>query len=200
MFQKTVSFQYASGLPGEIAEDGPLRASPFRLVANATNAAAPIGFGLAFTYVPGTGVEVSNPGNLAAVRLARPGGGAVATASENVFAGILIHPKEHALYGSTAGPLEPVYSLPADSWGELCRVGILWANVSSPNTAGMGAPGDSLAYNPVNGQLTAFNGTAVPANLIQIPGARLLSYIGQNAAQLLAKIELTTVAYAPVAP
>lgn len=199
MFQKTVAFQYASGLPGEIAEDGPLRASTFRLVANATNAGAPIGFGLAFTYVPGATVESSNPNGLAPVRLARPGGGAVATAAENVFAGILIHPKEHALYGTTAGPLEPVYSLPADSWGELCRVGILWANVTTANTAGQGVPGDSLAYDPVNGQLTAFNG-AVPANTIQIPGARLLSYLGQNITQGLAKIELTTVAYAPVAP
>lgn len=197
MFQSNVNYQYASGLPGEIAADGPLRASSFRLVNNIAQAAGTkgIGFGYAFSYAntvnagAAFATDVGNPDNLAYTQVAVPGAGA----ATDVFAGILIHPKEHALVGGSNGPLSPVYQLPNGTWGELCRMGILWALVTTGATAGFGQAGNRLCYSIVDGTLQAFAGadTALPANCIAIPGAQLLSNIGINQTQVLAKIELT---------
>lgn len=195
-FQKTVNYQYASGLPGELAADGPLRADSFRLVTNiAQTATLGIGFGLAFSLANTVNAgaayasDIGNPDNLAYTSIAVPGAGA----TTDTFAGILISPKEHALVGTSGNPLAATYQLPNGSWGELCRMGILWAAVTSGATAGFGQRGNRLCYSIVDGTLQCFAGadTALPANCIAIPGAQLLSNIGVSQTQVLAKIELT---------
>lgn len=187
-FQKTVFYQYATGLPGEIIADGPLRARSFRLVANTLQTPnPPIAFGVGFTYAA-LG-DVSNPNNLADTPTATPGG---APSGTNVFAGILINPKEHALYGDANGALDPVFALPDGSWGELCHMGILLALVSSGAAATEGVAGNKLAMKLADGSIWAYGAAAnLPAGSIEIPGASLLTGVGANAAGVLAKIELT---------
>lgn len=182
-FQKTVRFQQAAGLAGEIADDGPLRSQTFRLVANATTPANPIAFGRAFTYA--TPAYAANPNDLAGTQIAQPGG-------PGVFAGILINPKAHASRGTAAGPLEAVYSLPADTFGELARMAIIFAVVEAADAAA-GAPGAAIGFK-ADGSLVAFdrNGAA-PGGVEIIPGARLLTDLGAAPAGGLARIELTTV-------
>lgn len=186
-FQQTVRYQLAAGLPGEIANDGPLRAETFRLISNEDVPAAPIAFGRAFGYADPA--LVGNPDGLANVNVAIPGG--------DNFAGILIHPKEHASYGNTDGPLSAVYSLPDGSWGGLCRMGILYATVTAANAAA-GVPGAALGYT-TEGAIVAFVG-ATPAATTLIPGARLLTALGAAPTGGLAKIELTTIALPAAAP
>lgn len=190
MFQSSVPYLYAAGLPGEFINDGPNRTESFRLVANQTVPAAvpPIAFGVAFTYAA-LG-DVSNPNGLAVTPTATPGGTGTAT---DVFAGILVNPKEHALYGDANGALDPVYSLPDGSWGELCTMGILLANVTTDTTT-TGSAGDPLAFKVADGTIVAFKGDTVPANTVLIPGATLRTNIGTTGVTALAKIVLTTVA------
>ena len=187
-FQSAVPFLFAAGLPGEIIADGPNRTESFRLVANLTVPATvpPIAFGVAYSYAA-LG-DVSNPNGLAVTPTATPG---AATATD-AFAGILINPKEHALYGDSTGALSPVYQLPDGSWGELCTMGILLANVTT-DASTTGVSGDPLAYKITDGTIVAFKGTAVPAGTILIPGARLRTAIGTTGVTVLARIELTTV-------
>lgn len=182
-FQKTVRFNQAAGLAGEIAEDGPLRSQTFRLVANATTPATPIAFGRAFTYA--TPAYAANPNDLAGTQIAQPGG-------TGAFAGILINPKAHASRGTASGPLEAVYSVPADTFGELARMAILFAVVEAADAAA-GAPGSAIAYKD-DGSLVSFaaGGTA-PSGSTVIPGARLLTDLGAAPAGGLARIELTTI-------
>lgn len=199
-FQNAVYFGYAAGLPGEIAEDGPLRAQSARLQLNAAQSTAVIGFGVAFTYAtpPDSGnptavtsgsppLGVNGPFTLATTAIATPG----VDASAGNFAGVLINPKSHASYGTTysaasqSGPLAPSYTLPDGSWGELCTMGILFASVQATAAAKAGA----ALYYTVTGQITSDPGSA-PANTA-IPGARLRTALGANASPQLAKIELT---------
>jgi hypothetical protein len=180
-FQTSVRYVQAAGLPGEIAADGPLRSTTFRLVANADEPTAPIAFGRAFSYADPP--YLSNPNGLAGVEIAQPGG--------DNFAGILIHPKEHAAYGDGVNPLAPVYSLPAESWGELCRMGILFVTIVSADAAN-GVPGAKIGYN-ADGSLVSYVGAAAPSGATEIPGARLLTSLGASPTGGLAKIELTTI-------
>lgn len=179
-FQKSVRFQQAAGLPGEVAKDGPLRSETMRLIANPDNAVAPIAFGRAFGYADP--VVVSNPNDLASINVAIPGG--------TNFAGLLIHPKAHTSRGTSAGPLEPVYSVPPETWGELATMGIFYATVKAADAAS-GVPNAAIGYD-ADGALVAFKG-AVPASTTVIPGARLVSALGANPAGGLAIVELTTI-------
>lgn len=179
-FQQSVRFMQAAGLPGEVAADGPHRSTVFRLIASTATPAATLTFGRAFGY--STPAEVSNPNGLAAIQVAEPGGAN--------FAGILINPKQHAAYGNATGPLGASYSLPPESWGELCVMGIIFANVIAADAAA-GVPNAALAYN-ASGEIVAFVG-ALPANTTLIRGARLLTNLGAAPAGGLAKIELTTI-------
>ena len=181
-FQKIVRFNQAAGLAGEIADDGPLRSQTFRLVANATTPATPIAFGRAFTYA--TPAYAANPNELAGTQIAQPGG-------PGAFAGIFINPKAHASRGTAAGPLEAVYSVPADTFGELARMAILFAVVEAANAAS-GAPGSAIGYK-ADGSLVSFVAGSVPAGATAIPGARLLTDLGAAPAGGLARIELTTI-------
>lgn len=191
MTQKTVPLNLGVGIPGEFAALSPRVVTTYRLVANTAQTPSPaITFGVAYTFAP-VG-EVTNPGYLAHTQTAQPGAATVA----DHFAGILVHPKEHALYGTAAGgPLAPSFVLPDGSWGALCTTGILYAYVTS--AAGAGNPGDALAFNLADGTLVAFApGATVPATAKLIPGAFLRSSLGAPQTNALAKIELNTVASA----
>lgn len=183
-FQQNVYYGYAAGLPGEIADDGPLRSQSFRLVANTDQTPnPPIAFGVAYTYA--SVGDYANPNGLAGTQTATPG----ANATAGNFAGILINPKAHAAYGTAAGgPLAPVYSLPDGSWGELCTMGILFALVTTTAAVPAGSP---ICFDPTTGLLTAYTG-ALPAAHTLIPGARLRTNLTVAGANQLARIELTT--------
>lgn len=195
MFQSTVKYQYAAGIPGEIASDGPLRATTFRLVANPVASPSPaIGFGLGFAYLTAT-PDVANPEGIGSVPVAVPG----AETTDSVFAGILIHPKEHASFGTSDGSLEPTFQLPDGSWGSLVQMGLVYVNVSTADTAGHGFVGNRLAVQIATGKIIAFAGATLPANTIEIPGGTLLTNVGQNVTDVLAKISLTNIPSVPTA-
>jgi hypothetical protein len=184
-FQQQVTYAYAAGLPGEIAADGPLRAQSFRLVANTTTPTNPIGFGQAFVYAPGG--DVSNPNGIATTQTATPG----TDGTSVTFAGILINPKAHALYGTVSGgPLAPSYQLPDGSWGELCTMGILFVSITAA-TAAAGVAGAQVAFDAVGNLVAVAPGAAAPAGTQLIKGAFLNTNIGLQATPVLAVITLT---------
>ena len=182
-FQQSVPFTFAAGIPGELAQDGPLRSETMRLIANPAAPTAPIVFGRAFGYASPSSFE--NPLGATSVAVAIPGG--------SNFAGILIHPKAHASYGTANGPLTPVFSLPENSWGEIARMCTPFVMITAA-TAAAGAVGANIGYN-AQGELVAFVG-ALPASTTLVPGARLLTPVGLAPTPVLAKIELTTIAAA----
>lgn len=157
-FQSSVSVDQGFGVVGEVAFDGPTRAQPYIIVsADAANNVV----GRAFTSSNGT--------------VAAAGGTAV-------FAGILVHPKHYASYGTAAGgPLAPTLTLANNSPGEFLTMGEIV--VTLPGAA---AVGDPVKYNTTTGVL----GTGAPgAGEAAVPNAKVSHYAVTGAG--LAVITLT---------
>ena len=141
-----------TGIPGEIAREGPMRSLPWTLISPNT-ATRPNTIGNAFTAIPGGGNE----------RTALPGGA-------GVFAGILGRPKEYALLGTSLGTLEASFDLPNNRPGTLFTMGILYATLSTG-----GALGDNVFYESTvgTGALASVPGTVL-ADHTQILGATVV--------------------------
>lgn len=108
-FQSTVNFDYALGLVGELAYDGPKRAEPGIL--NSADAANNV-IGRVFTMLS------SNP------NVWRAGNPDNAT---NVRFGVLFSPKEYASYGTAAaGSLAPTITLPNNTMAAFLTMGEVW--------------------------------------------------------------------------
>ena len=136
-FQSTVRANQASGVPGEIAFDGPKRALP--AILNSADAAYNIIGATAFTY----STEVAATGG--GVPLAR-----VVAGGLGVFAGILANPKVYASGGTNAGgTLAPTMTLPNGTEAELVQMGEMWVTV--PGAANVGDP---VQYNTTTGVLS----------------------------------------------
>lgn len=127
-FQSNVRVFQTTGLPGELANEGPLRSSPWTL--DSSVLAVPNNFGFAFTKVADERATVG-------------GGGA--------FLGFLVRPKEATSFGTGASALDPVNALPDFTQGELLSMGIIFINLA---TAG-GDVGDGIFYNDLTGALDA---------------------------------------------
>jgi hypothetical protein len=146
MFQNTVSAEQGLGVIGEVFDDGPRRAQPFLII---SDDAADNVFGRAFTVTAEGKAEAGKDG-------------------AQVFAGILINPKEHSLNGTVAGgPLAPTLTIPNNTIGTLLTEGSVI--VTLPASANIG---DLVYYTNATGVLTTIApGAAAPALSTLIPGA-----------------------------
>lgn len=134
-FQTTVNRQYATGIVGEIRNDGPVRALPARIVAGATGTVNRVGRVFSYNNTDIT-AQVAGMGEIAAV-----------VGGTNV-AGILAAPKSYASYGVNSNYLAPTLDLAAGTLGEFLQMGIITVNVEAPAaTANVsGAYGAAVYY------------------------------------------------------
>ena len=126
-----------TGLPGEVAREGPLRAAPWIL-----NSSAPNIIGHAFTKVADGEAQV---------------GGDIS--GGDVFLGILGRPKEHALLGVGTSSLTPTDVLGNGIVGTLISKAILFIKLDDASAQSVaGAVGTALFFNDTTGIISA--GTA----------------------------------------
>jgi hypothetical protein len=146
MFQTTVSAEQALGVIGELFDDGPHRAQPFLII---SDDAADNVFGRAFTITAEGKAEAGKDG-------------------AQVFAGILVNPKEHALLGTLAGgSLAPSLTIPNNTIATLLSEGSVI--VTLPASANIG---DLVYFTDATGVLTTTApGAAAPASSTLIEGA-----------------------------
>jgi hypothetical protein len=140
-FQSTVNIWSAAGVVGELAFDGPMRASPYNLYSSGT----PNLVGNAYTITSGGSPEPSGNSSLA---------GTATVGGTGIFAGILINPKDYASFGTTGGPLNPTLVLPDYSIGQLAIQGEFWVNLPGPANLG-----DLVTYDPLTGNLNSITPT-----------------------------------------
>lgn len=161
MPQSTVRFDIGSGLPGEIAFDGPKRAQPgvLRTTAPANNV-----FGRVFSE------DAALPGVWRA-------GDALNNGER--FA-VMISPKEHVSYGTQAGgPQAPSYTLPNETQATFMTMGIVWV---APTNARTPRVGDIVRFLIATGEVfTVAPGTAVDPLYKDLPGATVVRYPQPNA-------------------
>ncbi|WVR18066.1 virion structural protein [Burkholderia phage Bm1] len=162
-FQQAVGYQFNRGLPGEIINDGPTRVAPF--IAKLVAAGSLLRVGRAFTYV--SGYTAPATGAMADVQKATVGGA-------GAFAGILVRPKEYALYGTQAGgPLAPSYDVLPESGINLMDMGIIVVEVDNITAAGItDGYGAGAGYVSASGDATQL-GMIVPADLAPPAGVTI---------------------------
>ncbi len=145
-FQTTVRADMAFGVPGEIFSDGPVRATPWTLQSTKPNV-----IGYAYTFAINDVVQVGGTGR---------------------FAGILIHPKHYASYGTPDGTLAPTLTLSNGSIGELLTMGEIIVNITPPADAGY-----TVIYDTTTGALSAIaTGSEVPKGSATVPNAIISRY------------------------
>lgn len=138
-FQNTVYIQQGAGIPGEQYSDSPWRAQSFQI--NSADAA--------YNIIGATMCSVSSQGVCAA-------GNVSGTA---IFAGLLVDPKDIALFGASGIPLNPTLTVPNFTQVECATMGSFW--VTLPDTA---AIGDYVIYDEVTGAIdTVTPGTSLPS-------------------------------------
>lgn len=132
MFQNTVNRSVPFGMVGEIAIDSPSRVSPARITAKAGTPAA-VGRAFGFT-------DTTELGNYQVYDHV--------TVGAAPFFGILVQPKEYALYGNTAeGPLGASLEMPEGANASFIRMGIVNLDVINGDTgAATITPGAKLYY------------------------------------------------------
>lgn len=151
--QSSVNTFYTTGFVGEIIKDGPLRATTWDLNGQTTN---PNQIGYAFTATSTSGV-------------AQVGG-------TGAFAGILVNPKDYALFGTQAGgTLAPSIILPPYYTGaQLLTMGIIVCNFTTAVSYG-----DPVYFAPDNTDSDLVGGLynadrTTPGRKL-IPNARIIS-------------------------
>lgn len=152
MFQQTVNKDIGAGIPGELAFDGPLRATPGMIDPAAT--AANCVLGRYFTKSRLTG-------------LYGPGGDTAGN-PDLVFGGIAGTPKEMINYGTAAGgPLAPSLLLKPGSQATFFEMATPWVSVGAPAHIS-----DTVIYEIATGIIsTVPHETAVPALSLAVPNA-----------------------------
>lgn len=145
-FQSAVDLNQGFGVIGEIFDNGPVKAQPFIIV---SDDAADNVFGRAFTVTAEGKAEAGKDG-------------------AQVFAGILINPKEHSSNGTVAGgALAPTLTIPNNTVATLLSEGSIV--VTLPASANIG---DLVYFTNATGVLTTTApGAAAPANSTLIEGA-----------------------------
>jgi hypothetical protein len=139
-FQSTVSLQQGFGVPGEQYSDGPWRAQSY--IINSASAA--------YNNVGSTMCSVTSQGNCAA-------GNSGGTAA---FAGLLVDPKDIALFGTGGIPLAPTLNVPNYTQVECATMGSYV--VTLPGAA---AIGDYVIYDNTTGAIgTVAAGSSTPGS------------------------------------
>jgi hypothetical protein len=151
-FQSAVNIYNPAGYPGELAFTGPVRAAPYNLVSTPN----PNRVGRVFTIT-----SPANPNPVYGVpsgnTLGAPIAGTARAGGTGVFAGILVNPKEYALYGTSAlAPLAASLDLPDQTIGSLLTMGYIWADLPGPANIG-----DLVTYNTSTGELNSIAPTTL---------------------------------------
>lgn len=173
MFQQTVNRDIGAGIPGELAFDGPLRATP-GFIDPAANAANCV-LGRYFTKNRDTG-------------LYGPGGD-IGTNPDLILGGIAGTPKEMINYGTAAGgPLGPSLIVKPGSLATFFEMGMVWVLLAAP-----AQEGDIAVYTITTGVIATVPpediGT-LPATQLQVPNA-VVYRVAATAAGDVACIKLT---------
>jgi len=138
-FQSTVSIQQGFGVPGEQYSDGPWRAQSYTI--NSASAT--------YNNIGSTMCSITSQGFCAA---GNSGGTAV-------FAGLLVDPKDVALFGTGGIPLNPTLNVPNYTQVECATMGSYV--VTLPAAANIG---DWVCYDNTTGALTTVApGTSLPS-------------------------------------
>lgn len=138
-FQSAVSLLQGFGVPGEQFTDGPTRAETFTIVSASSS----------LNIIGATACTVTSQGVCAAGNV----GGA------RVFAGILVDPKDVALFDTGNQPLAPTLVVPNNSIVECASMGSFI--VTLPAAANIG---DSVIFDNTSGALsTIAPGIALPS-------------------------------------
>lgn len=147
--QTTVYRTLARGIPGELAFDGPLRASPGAISPTASAANCVIGRYFTKSRTDGT---------------YRPGGD-TATDTTLTFGGIAGSPKSAIAYGVLNDPLAPSLQLRPGSITDFFEMATPWISVAAPAKVG-----DVVAYDIVTGELSTFApGASITAGKLAVP-------------------------------
>lgn len=138
-FQSTIQLVMPTGIPGEKVVDSPFRCQEYTL--NSALAAYNIVGATAYTKTAEFQVAAGNAGGVLP------------------YAGILVDPKNHALYGTAAnGVLAPTLVLANGLQAALCTMGTIY--VTLPAAAALG---DHVIYDNTTGALSTITpGTAIP--------------------------------------
>lgn len=158
-FQTAVQLQQGAGVVGELYSDSPTRSDT-----------AIVTSGDAANNVVGRAFTITSQG-------------IVAAGGTNVFAGILVSPKNYASQGTALdGTLAPTLTLSNGTVGELLQMGQIY--VALPAAA---AIGDPIAYNTTTGALssyaakTTFSGSiAVTTGVLTVTALTAGGYIATN--------------------
>jgi len=133
-FQSTVRTVQGSGVIGELANDGPVRATSYTLVSGATD------------NVVGNAFTVSSEG------VAEAGG-------TGTFAGILANPKVYASQGTASNTLGATLVLDDYAIGELVTMGTMYVELDSAASIG-----DTVVYDVDDGSLDVISaGASLPS-------------------------------------
>lgn len=133
-FQSTVSLQQGFGVPGELYTDGPYRVEPYTI--NSASAD--------YNIIGATCCSITSQGFCAA-------GNSGGTAA---FAGLLVDPKDVALFGSGGIPLNPTLVVPNFTLVECATMGSFV--VTLPAAA---AIGDFVIYDQTTGAISTITPT-----------------------------------------
>ena len=137
-FPASVKSELISGVVGEISHDGPMRARPGLLDSPAPENNV---IGRAFTYAD-TAAETMQAGGT------------------GVFAGLLILPKTHVLYGLAGDSLADTLTLPNGTQCEFMDMGFVTVSLATPS-----APiGAAVVYNTGTGVLDWVADPEVPGD------------------------------------
>jgi len=131
-FQSTVSLQQGFGVPGEQFTDGPTRAEAFTIVSALAS----------YNIIGATACSVTSEGFCAAGK----------TSANLPFAGILVDPKDIALFGAGGQPLNPTLVVPNYTAVECAKMGSFI--VTLPAAA---AIGDRVIFDNVTGALSTIS-------------------------------------------
>lgn len=157
-FQSTVNIYQGAGVPGEQYSDSPWRAQSYQID---SASAANNNIGSTVCSIVSEGVcQAGNPGGT------------------SVIAGLLVDPKNVALFGTGGIPLAPTLNVPNFTQVECATMGSFW--VLLPAAANIG---DWVAYDETTGALeTVTPGTSLPGgkqwanafvDYFTVPGAGL---------------------------
>jgi len=131
-FQSTVSLAQGFGVPGEQFTDGPTRAESYTI--NSASAA--------YNIIGATACSVTSQGFCAAGK----------TSASLPFAGILVDPKDQALFGTSGAPLAPTLTVPNYAAVECATMGSFV--VTLPAAA---AIGDTVIFDNTTGALSTIS-------------------------------------------
>lgn len=102
-----------------------------------------------------------------------------------VLAGIMVNPKAHALYGTTAGTLTPTLNVPDNAQADFLTMGTVVAALATACK-----PGDLVVYNVNTGALSAVEPGAAYGNTnALLPNSVIYRYV--NAAAGLSAVRMT---------